>query len=189
MLTPEEWRPVSGYEGYYEVSSSGRVRSVARTVSQKGGTWRYKSYTLRQDISASGYPRVTLSRGNKPRTYQVHRLVAEAFIQNPENFPMVLHWNDVKTDNRHSNLRWGTNRDNQLDSVRNETNPRTRRTHCLAGHPYDSENTYRGTSGIGARKCRRCHAEKERERRKRRRIAPRKEYSWNDEILRGSLHE
>ena len=170
-MTLEEWRSVVGYEGIYEVSSLGRVRGVDRSVFQKGATWNYKGQVLKPNVSRAGYPRVVLSKGNQTRTIQVHRLVAEAFIPNPDNLPFVRHWNDVKDDNSVGNLRWGTNSDNQLDSVRNGSHPKSRRTHCEWGHAFDEQNTSWTVNGVRkSRKCRACHAQSERRRRARLRV-------------------
>lgn len=166
----EQWGPVVGYEGEYEASTRGRVRSVDRTVFQKGGTWRYRSYILRQDVSKRGYHRVVLSRGNQRRTVNVHRLMGETFLPNPENLPMVRHLDDNKGNNVIENLAWGTNSDNQKDSIRNGTHYGSSKTHCPENHPYDEGNTYSFTrNGRPGRKCRKCHALKERVRRKDRR--------------------
>lgn len=162
----EQWRDVVGYEGHYQVSSEGRVRSVERTVFQKGGTWRYQSYILSQDVSKRGYHRVVLSKDNHRRTVNVHRLMGEAFIPNPNGLPMVRHLDDNKSHNFLGNLSWGTNSDNQRDSIRNGTHFASSKTHCPAGHPYNEDNTYVFTrNGKQGRKCRMCHALKERFRR------------------------
>lgn len=164
----EKWLPVSGYEGLYEVSSLGRVRSVDHEVIQKGGVWRYTGQVLKPDVSARGYHRVGLSQGNRTRTINVHRLVAEAHIPNPEGYPLVRHLDDDRDNNRCLNLAWGTVADNGADAVRNGVHNQTRKTHCPQNHEYSEGNTYRGSSGT-VRKCRKCHALKERERRKDRR--------------------
>ena len=89
----EEWRPVVGYEDLYYVSSLGRVLSVRRKI------------ILSQPLS-SGYPVVGLRKLGEKKTFYVHRLVALAFIPNPENLEMVDHISGVKTDNNITNLRW-----------------------------------------------------------------------------------
>lgn len=165
----EEWRSVVGYEGQYEVSSFGQVRSVDRTVYQKGGVWRYRSYLLSQDVNKRGYHRVVLSRDNKRRTVSVHRLMGEAFLDNPSGLPFVRHLDDDKSHNRIENLAWGTNSDNQKDSIRNGTHFGASKTHCPENHPYTEENTYVFVrNGRVGRKCRKCHALRERARRRER---------------------
>lgn len=91
------WRPVSGYDGEYEVSDDGRV------LSRKNG--HLHEMALKHN-RFTGYEYVILFRKGKSRTRSVHRLVAEAFIPNPNGYPEVNHINEVKTDNRVSNLEW-----------------------------------------------------------------------------------
>lgn len=97
----EIWKSVKGYEGFYEVSSLGRVRSVDR-VDLRG--WRRKGKMLKPCHNNYGYEIVNLCNTLK----LVHRLVAEAFIPNPNNYPIINHKNEVKDDNRMENLEWCT---------------------------------------------------------------------------------
>lgn len=110
----ETWRPVIGYERLYEVSTRGQVRSLTR-VDRLG--------RLRVGIMLTPtglhHLHVTLSKEGRKRQPTVHRLVAEAFIPNPEKLPMVLHWDDDPSNNRVENLRWGTSGVNRADAVRN----------------------------------------------------------------------
>lgn len=109
----EIWKPVVGYEGLYEVSNLGRVRSVGHYVTQNGNcgtpfTRFYKGRIINTARSRNGYEGLTLSNGSKRESKSVHRLVAEAFIPNPNGLPQVNHKNEVKTDNRAENLEWCT---------------------------------------------------------------------------------
>lgn len=105
----EIWKDIKGYEGIYQVSNIGRVRAVDR-VNCYGRTCRG---TLRkQNKNKNGYMYVNLSRGGKARNYCVHRLVATAFVDNPEQKPTVNHKNENKLDNRASNLEWMTLQEN-----------------------------------------------------------------------------
>lgn len=103
----EEWRTIKGYEGLYEVSSYGRVRSLDRYVKTC-----YEAYRLQKGKILSpakdryGYLKVVLNFNRKCKTINVHRLVSDAFIPNPDNLPMVNHKDEDKSNNRVDNLEW-----------------------------------------------------------------------------------
>ena len=90
----EEWRAVPGYEGLYEVSNMGNVRNVRRNK------------LLRLPKTNDGYIRVSLYKNGIKTCFQVHRLVAQAFIENPDNLPMINHKDEDKTNNNVTNLEW-----------------------------------------------------------------------------------
>ena len=120
-MTKEVWRDVKGYEGLYQVSSDGRVKSLERKFIDKIGRERYvKECILKSAIDRYGYPLVSLYAGGKQKMHTVHRLVCEAFHENPDNKPQVNHINEIKTDNRASNLEWATARENSNFGTRNE---------------------------------------------------------------------
>lgn len=104
----EHWRPVAGYEGLYEVSDQGSVRSLPR----QAGTFYFKGRMLKQFLNKAGYYCVCLSKEGRQTTVSVHRLVAIAFIPNPEGKETVNHINEDKADNRACNLEWLTLREN-----------------------------------------------------------------------------
>lgn len=117
-LANEEWRDVVGYEGLYQVSSLGRVRSCPRKLRADRGYFDYKGKILCVNINRHGYCKSTISDGNgKMHTYPTHRLVAMAFIPNQENKPCIDHINAIKTDNRVSNLRWVTYKENMQNPL------------------------------------------------------------------------
>ena len=106
----EEWKPVYGYEGFYEVSTEGRVRSLPRATTNGG--------ILKPIYSKDGYASVHLSREGHDKIKRINRLVAEAFIPNPENKPEVNHLNGIRDDNRLCNLEWATTSENNLHACR-----------------------------------------------------------------------
>lgn len=152
----ERWLPVVGYEGYYEVSDLGRVRSLDRTIIDSLGRSRLKKgKILDPKPHISGYTQFRLEGLGGAVSAKVHREVAKAFIPNPDNLPCVLHWDDNPSNNRVDNLRWGTRVENGADRVRNGIDPNASKTHCKWGHEFTEENTYRFGRERGCRKCRR----------------------------------
>lgn len=105
-MTPETWKAVSGFEGLYEVSTCGAVRSVDRVVPDSmHGTRRCRSKVLRPNAQKNtGYLYVTLYQNAKGASRNVHKLVADAFIPNPDNLPEVDHVNGRKAENNVENL-------------------------------------------------------------------------------------
>src|SRR5690606_24954075 len=142
VVSEEEWRPVVGYEGLYEVSSLGRVRSLDRWRRGKGrsSVWS-PGRVLKPGVHPAGYLRVALFKSGVKTQDSVHRLVAEAFIPNPQNLPNVLHGPGGASDNSVGNLRWGTQSDNVRDEIRDGTHVHARKTHCVRGHEFTRENT------------------------------------------------
>ena len=109
----EEWKDIKDYEGLYQVSNLGNVRSLDRYVNYKNIKERLiKGKEIKPVDAGNGYMRVTLSNKNKTRIYSIHRLVAEAFIPNPENKPEINHKKGRKNDNRASELEWCTHKEN-----------------------------------------------------------------------------
>lgn len=104
-MQEEIWKPVVGYEGLYSVSSLGRVRR--ETGIDSNGHLR-KERILKTDISKKQYHRVNLWKNGKGKHFFVHRLVAEAFIPNPDNLPFINHRDENTQNNMVDNLEWCT---------------------------------------------------------------------------------
>ena len=105
----EQWRPVKGYEGHYEASSLGRIKSLSiTTVSETGRKYKRKERILKIGYGSTGYANVALLINGTQTTYKVHRLVAETFIPNKENKSTVNHLNGNKSDNSVANLKWAS---------------------------------------------------------------------------------
>lgn len=115
----EEWQPVSGYEGVYEVSNFGQVKSVSTKKPYRNGFRNAKPRILRPNIINGGYSQVALTRDKKRKHYLVHRLVAEAFVENPNGLPQVNHIDGNKQNNCSANLEWCTAKENMIHSSAN----------------------------------------------------------------------
>lgn len=100
----ERWKPIKGFEGVYEISDKGKVKSVAR----KTGTVYRKEKLRKLHYTKCGYLKVRLTHKDKDVTARVHRLVAEHFLSNPENKETVNHIDGNKSNNDVSNLEWAT---------------------------------------------------------------------------------
>lgn len=100
-MIKEEWRPIKDYEGLYEVSDLGRVRSL-----------RNKNRILKPSNNPNGYQQVTLSKDNNIQAFLIHRLVANAFLDNKQNLPQVNHIDEIRTNNFVTNLEWVTAKQN-----------------------------------------------------------------------------
>ncbi|MGM1462396.1 NUMOD4 domain-containing protein [Bacillus cereus group sp. BceL310] len=97
----EIWRDIEGYEGLYQVSNLGRVRSLKKN-----------KMIMKPFVNEEGYLRITLLKDRKKNNLRVHRLVAKAFIYNKDNKPEVNHINAIKSDNKVNNLEWVTPKEN-----------------------------------------------------------------------------
>lgn len=121
-MKKEYWRPIVGYEGLYEVSNFGRVKSL--NYNHTG-----KEKIMKPNKDKGGYLKVGLCKNGKRYQKLVHRLVAEAFLSNPYNLPEVNHINEVKTDNRVQNIEYCDRAYNSSYGTRNERIAKTEMNH------------------------------------------------------------
>jgi len=161
------WAPVRepGYEDFYEASDDGQVRSVERTIHQRNGKIRtFPSVVLKPILQpTNGYFHVSLQKHGRIKQLRLHRIILNAFEPEPEGGADALHRDDVKSNNRLSNLYWGNPSLNGHDAVRNGRHPEASKTHCPQGHPFDENNTYYAPNG--GRGCRQCVRDRHRARR------------------------
>lgn len=113
----EEWRDIKGYEGLYQISNEGRVKSLKR-ITRNNHT--VDSKIRKPKIDKDGYCCVSLWIDGISKEHFIHRLVAQAFIPNPENKPCIDHINCVRSDNRLENLRWVTHKENNNNPITRE---------------------------------------------------------------------
>lgn len=121
-MRKEVWRPVVGYEKWYEVSNKGRVRRIGGKI-------------LKQRPNQQGYPLTTICTNGKVRTIAVHRMVAKAFVPNPRGVKCVNHIDEVKTNNNAENLEWVTHTENNNHGTFKERVANTLREYYKT-HPY-----------------------------------------------------
>lgn len=114
MQKSEIWKSISGYEGLYEVSNLGDVRSLDRIVQSRWGDCKIKGRILKPGTIKQGYLFVVLCKDSVMKSFRVSRLVALAHIPNPENKPEVNHKKGIKKDNRVSELEWSTPSENVI---------------------------------------------------------------------------
>lgn len=116
----EEWKSIDGFEDFYEVSNFGNVRSL-----------NYHNWGIIKNltpvIDRYGYKRVCLCMNGKQYNRVIHRMVATAFLENPNGFPQINHINEIKTDNRVENLEWCTAKENASYGSRNKRMARSKK--------------------------------------------------------------
>lgn len=148
----EEWRPVVGFEGRYEISSIGRVASLP---TRTWPTRRMLALTVRK---RDGYVVAVLRLDNRQFNRKVHQLVCESFHgARPDWATLARHLDGDRSNNTPGNVAWGTHSQNNLDAVAHGTHHSSRKTHCKHGHALSGENLYINTTS-GSRQCRTCAA-------------------------------
>lgn len=144
-LTEEQWRNVRNFEGLYEVSNMGRLRRVAGYVKNGKTTKKYVECHIKipyVNNKRNGYIYYMLYKNNKLYTRQIHRLVAEAFIPNPNNLPQVNHIDGNKDNNTVNNLEWCSDIENKRHAWKHglyTSDHKKQKIKCLEnGHIYNS---------------------------------------------------
>lgn len=139
-LENEIWIPIKNFEEYYEVSNLGRFRNKDRLLTRSNGVQQFtKGKILKNNYYSNGYVQLILYVNKVRFNFLAHRVIAEHFIPNPNNLPVVNHINLIKWDNRVSNIEWCTYSENGLHAVKNgcfndviqlkaETHPNTKLT-------------------------------------------------------------
>jgi len=166
-LENEAWRPVVGYEGYYEVSDQGRVRSLDQHgVDSRGRPKFRKGVTLKPSYAGTGYPHVVL----KGKSRNVHTLVMESFVGPRPEGMQVRHLDSNRANARADNLAYGTPAENQADRWLAGTHEALMEN-CRKGHPFTEENTIivRRNGVYRQRSCRACNQERQARYRERKR--------------------
>lgn len=162
-MNDEKWLPVAEFAGIYEVSDMGRVRSLTRIVgvgSGRGGRRREFGQLISPKPDKDGYRQVELSREGAKKTRKVHHLVLIAFAGPRPDGLIARHLNGDPSDNRIENLSWGTHSENAADTLAHGTHRQANQTHCIHGHEFTPENTYRFRNRRSCRACNRVSAAK-----------------------------
>lgn len=131
-LPDERWKDIEGFEGLYQISDYGRVKSLEKIIvfKNKNGTEREVKYCTkmlkRNIIPTAGYLFVNLYNNKLKIPKTIHRLVAQAFIENVNDLPIVMHKDDDKIHNHYTNLQWGTHSENIQSAYDNKLHPNIR---------------------------------------------------------------
>jgi len=120
----ENWKPIIGFENYYEISNLGNVRSLIRKGKTAYGVREYGGNFIKPFLSSSGYPAINLTKKGYRKQFHIHSLLLKTFIgECPKNME-ACHNNGIRTDFRLENLRWDTRKNNHKDQILHGTRPR-----------------------------------------------------------------
>lgn len=158
------WRAVVGWEGLYEVSDIGDVRSVPRITKTERGQRHLKGKPISSWSDGTGHRLVGLYKSGKVTNRSLHTLVLEAFTGPRPDGMEGCHNDGDPSNNSIGNLRWDTRKGNVADSFKHGTHNWANRTECKYGHPFTPENLY--VSAKGTRRCRACNLTSQSKRKK-----------------------
>lgn len=183
LPSSEEWRSIPDYEGFYEASDQGRVRSVPRTITKATGhRYTYKGQLLKAyGDPIDGRRRVHLSRDGRVRTWTVSTLVLRAFAGPPPRDTEVCHNDGDATNDRLENLRWDTHSANNYDRVQHGKHPLAAKARCNRNHPLIAPNLVPSLTKRGFRSCLACHRARANARYAKRTGRPYDIAAWADE--------
>ena len=122
-MTNEIWKDIEGYEGLYQVSTYGNIKSLPKVRRNGTGTYIQKERLLKPSNTSTGYKKVELCKDGKRKGFKVHRLVAIAFIPNPDNKPEVNHIDGNKINNNIDNLEWVTSSEKTIHAYETGLSP------------------------------------------------------------------
>ncbi len=153
----EEWIDIKGFEGKYQISSNGRVRSLDRiTVDSIGRSRLYKGQIMKPFVNGSGYLQLNLSLNGIKYNPFLHKLIAEHFISNPNNYPEVNHINHNKLDCSIENLEWCTRKENMIKASefyrKNPDKTKIKFSHPIIETCVDCNNII----SKGSKRCKSC---------------------------------
>lgn len=137
----EIWKDITGYEGLYQVSNYGKVKSLKRTINLKNCKYSKKENILKT-YTNRGYIQIGLCKNGKRVTKKVHRIVAETFTANPYNNPCVNHIDGNKENNCVKNLEWCNYKENSIHYVKNFSKDRYSKIKSKKVYQYDINNTF-----------------------------------------------
>ena len=154
----ESWKPIPEWEGYYEVSDRGRIRSVDRLVKHRGTSLRQeRGRIMSQHSNEYGYFYTMASRNGQTKRIWVHRAVLEAFVSSRPEGMVTMHLNNDPADNHVKNLQWGTQAENIRQCVEEGRQANLRKTRCRRGHPLAEPNLVPHIEMEGRRACLCCY--------------------------------
>lgn len=156
----EVWKAIDGFCGLYEVSNKGRVKALERTVMNNGGLQRKHERILKINYSNNRHGLVVLCKEGKTYPRLIHRLVAIAFIPNPDNKPVVDHIDTDTHNNCVENLRWATVQENCMNPITRVNNSKSKMGHPFRGRKLTSEERARISDKMRGRKLSEEHKKK-----------------------------